>query len=237
MLSLCIPTMDRFDTFLKKNLDRYLLDPLIDEIIITDENGNDFEKITKNYNNDKIKVFKNDRQLGPFMNKLKCCKMAKNEWIMLIDSDNYADQTYSKTVMNYIETNKPTKQSVLSPVFGSSVFDYRSINPKIMTRNNIKNTNNFPLLTTVMNTGNYVINKHLIDNINIDKEHENIKKSSSCDVIFFNTLLFEQFDLVFHMVSNLNYEHVVHDNSIYLQTCGKYRDFNNQIENRFRSLK
>ena len=41
MFSLCIPTMDRFDTFLSKFLVKYLNNEYINEIIITDENGNE----------------------------------------------------------------------------------------------------------------------------------------------------------------------------------------------------
>ena len=47
-ISLCIPTKDRFDNFLNNNLSKYinyLNDGLIDEIIICDENGNDYNNI------------------------------------------------------------------------------------------------------------------------------------------------------------------------------------------------
>ena len=55
MFTLCIPTIDRFDNFLSKYLPHYLNNPLIKEIIITDENGNDAKKIQNAFpNNDKI---------------------------------------------------------------------------------------------------------------------------------------------------------------------------------------
>lgn len=44
MFSLCIPTMNRFDSYLKNNLEKYLQNNLIDEIVISDENGNDIKK-------------------------------------------------------------------------------------------------------------------------------------------------------------------------------------------------
>ena len=47
MFSLCIPTLNRFDEYLKINLPKYLDNKLIDEIIISDENGNDINKIKK----------------------------------------------------------------------------------------------------------------------------------------------------------------------------------------------
>ena len=60
MFSLCIPTMDRFDTFLSKYLPKYLKNELISEIIIGDENGADVDKINKHFpDNAKLKLFKN----------------------------------------------------------------------------------------------------------------------------------------------------------------------------------
>jgi hypothetical protein len=47
-LSLCIPTIDRWD-FLSVNLPKYLANPYINEIIITDENGNDAKKIKETF--------------------------------------------------------------------------------------------------------------------------------------------------------------------------------------------
>lgn len=237
MFSLCIPTMNRYDTFLKKNIEKYLICSLIDEIIITDENGNDYEKLKRDYcENNKIKVFKNDYQMGPFLNKLKCCKLAKNEWIVLMDSDNYADHTYFENALKYIQNNNLSisKETILAPSFAKPNFNYKSLSPNILNKNNLRTINKSDLLQTCMNTGNYVINKYLIDNINIEKETENIKKSSACDVIFFNTLLLEQFNLMFHILQELEYEHVVHDGSVYINTHNIYRDFNNQVHNRFK---
>jgi hypothetical protein len=55
MFSLSIATMDRFDTFLVKYLSEYINNQHIDEIIITDENGNDVDKIRVNFpNNNKF---------------------------------------------------------------------------------------------------------------------------------------------------------------------------------------
>ena len=66
-----------------------------------------------------------------------------------------------------------------------------------------------------MNAVNYVLNKFLINNLNLQNETDNIQKSSACDVIYFNTLLFEQFDVNMHVVAYMEYDHVVHDGSIY----------------------
>ena len=87
-----------------------------------------------------------------------------------------------------------------------------------------------------MNTGNYVINSYLINNLYLENEKENIEKSSACDVIYFNTLLFEQLDLHMHIVENLEYDHVVHSGSVYTQTCNMFKDFNHYVHSRYNSL-
>ena len=67
-ISLCIPTMDRFDTFLKSYIQNYLSyleKNIIDELVICDENGEDYEKI-KTYFSEALttyptfRIYKND---------------------------------------------------------------------------------------------------------------------------------------------------------------------------------
>ena len=247
MFSLCIPTMDRFDNFLSKYLIKYLDNEYINEIIITDENGNDIEKIKKNFpNNNKLILIKNPIRLGPFLNKITACKAAKNEWIVLMDSDNFASKEYFVIVKNYIEqVIGNQKNIILAPSKAKPNFDYSHLSGFIFKKgsfnaNKITETHNkkshHTTSNVLMNTGNYVINKMLINNLNLDSEINNISKSSACDVIYFNTLLFEQLDLNMHVVANLEYEHVVHNGSIYTQTCNNFKDFNNIIYNRHNNL-
>jgi hypothetical protein len=239
--------MDRFDKFLNNYLIKYLENELISEIIITDENGSDIAKINKKFhNNAKLKLYKNETVLGPFLNKIKACSLANNEWIVLMDSDNFADTNYFNVAKKYIENNiKAEKNIILAPFKANPNFNFSHLSGLIYKKDNFAknlqkeksnaqahNTNS----ETLMNTGNYVINKFLIQNLNLQNEKENIYKSSACDVIYFNTLLFEQLDLHMHIVENLEYEHVVHDGSIYLKTSNKYANFNNEAHKRFRKL-
>ena len=73
--------------------------------------------------------------------------------------------------------------------------------------------------------------------LNLEMEKQHIKFSSACDVIYFNTLLFEQLDAEIHVVANLQYDHVVHDGSVYLQTRGNTGNFINYVHQRYRNLK
>jgi len=243
MFSLCIPTMDRFDKFLSKYLPEYIKNDLITEIIIHDENGNDIKKIKEsNIKSEKLKLFSNKERLGPFLNKLESCKKAQNTWIALIDSDNFASEEYFIKAKEYLEKNKPGELTILAPSWARPNFDYRKLENLIYKKGNFKNTKEEEKRKNTnseccMNTGNCIINKKLIDIINLDKEKDNIKQSSACDVIYFNTLLFEQTDMEMHIVKDMYYDHVVHDGSIYMETCNRHKKFNNYVYNRFRKLK
>ena len=249
--SLCIATMNRFDEFLSKNLPKYLENALIAEIVVSDENGNDVAKIRDAFGeHPKLRLYKNNTQLGPFLNKLQACSHANNEWIVLMDSDNFADVDYFIAAKAYLESHiGDQKNIILAPSDASSndkwpnlnfshlsgfVYKHGTFAENKKREYQVKQTN---LPSTILaNTGNYVINKYLIDNVNIQPELQNIHLSPTCDVVFFNTLLFEQLDLNMHVVPTMKYEHVVHDNSIYIQKHAQYWQFNESIYSRFNSL-
>jgi hypothetical protein len=238
MFSLCITTLNRWN-FLEKNIPKYLENELISEIIVSDENGNDVKLIEEHFpNQSKLKLFKNDSVLGPFLNKIKCCKQASNEWIALIDSDNFVDFDYFTKADEYISSNISliNQESIIAPSMASPNFDYEFLANVILTKNNIKSYNNKPMFNCFINTGNYILNKNLIDNLNLNLERELglIKTSSACDVKFMNTLFLEQFhSLNIHVVKNMKYQHVVHDESVYLKTHMKTQDSINKVNDRF----
>jgi hypothetical protein len=138
---------------------------------------------------------------------------------------------------NYLQNNNVSDTSILAPSWAKPGFDYRVFNNLVIKRSNLKEINSKnDKLKTLMNTGNYIINKYLINNINLELEKDKIQYSSSCDVIYFNTLLFEQFPLEIHVIKGMHYDHVVHDGSIYINTRHKYPSFNKSIHDRFYKL-
>ena len=77
----------------------------------------------------------------------------------------------------------------------------------------------------LMNTGNYILNKYLINKLKIEEKNKRIT-NSPVDVLLFNTILFEQLDLEMYIVSNLCYNHIIHDGSFYLN---EHRNYQNEI--------
>lgn len=239
-ISLCIPTMDRYGDFLHKNIPKYLSYQHVDEVVVVDENGNDVDSLQSLTSHPKLKLFKNEYRLGPFLNKYKACHLASNPWVALMDSDNFAEANYFDTAYHYICQHRLWENPavILMPSFARPDFDYRHLSNRIITKENIQMVlrEGVKHNETLMNTGNFIIHKSLIERLNLSQELPNIIQSSSCDVIYLNTLLLEQFNPTFHIVENLEYFHNLHHSSIYLNTYLLHQEFNETIYERFRQF-
>ena len=76
--TLCIPTMNRFDNFLKRNLPYFIEEPRNDQIVICDENGADVQKIAEEFHSEKLLLVTNTNRLGCLLNKMKCMSLSRN---------------------------------------------------------------------------------------------------------------------------------------------------------------
>jgi hypothetical protein len=236
MFSLCIPTYERYDEFLSKVLEKYISNPLITEIIITDDSGNDVDKIKNSFSSEKLRLFKNEKRLGIFFNKIQCCKHASNNWIALIDSDNFADIDYFKIAEKYIIDNNLNNNCILAPSFAKPEFDYRYLNNRIITKENLRqNISQNNIFSTFLNTCNYVINKNLIKNLIIDNPESKIYQSPA-DSLLFLIMYFEQTDLEIHVPRDMYYDHRVHEGSAYKTTHDLYKNEIEEINRRMNSL-
>lgn len=225
-ISLCITTMNRFDTFLNKSLEeynRYLESGLVNEIVIADETGSDYDKIKEKWG-DKFKLIKNPERLGVFKNKINVCKNATYDNILLMDSDNFATIDYLVKIRDYITKNALPKNYILAPSFArtgsNDGFNYKAFNGKIVKRNNMNAFIGENQFRTLLNTGNYLISKNTIVNIKYDESI--MKLISACDVIYFNLLAFQQNpDIELHVIRDSEYIHSVHNGSTYINDINR----------------
>lgn len=237
--SLCIPTMDRYE-FLKTNLSKYIENPYITEIIICDENGNDVEKIKKSFDSKKLKLYVNDKKLGPLLNKINTLEKSNEDWVALIDSDNFADENYFNVAIKYIEDNKKGNM-ILCPSFSKPRFNFKKIAGLVYTRGKMKECFKKEIIRkssslVSINTGNYILNKNIKKHLNEIKKLPNIEKTPACDVIFFNYYLLKETDFELHIVKDLHYQHVVHNGSIYIKMHKKFEEFNKEMLKKYYEL-
>jgi len=187
LVSVAIPTFNS-SLYLKDCLKSLLHVQMVDEIIISDDCSNDleFEKINNVVNNLKtnknIKIYRNEQNLGAFINKYENIKKCKNEIVYQIDSDNIASKSLSSVLNSiFLEMNEdylylpskiyqfrkyPNIAKLLSNVnsrykvtFTNNdfVFDKETIKEAI--RYNLKITED-KNLNWVLNSGNFIVSRN-----------------------------------------------------------------------------
>lgn len=95
-LTVAIPTMDRWSTFLKSELPAYLSNPTINAVVISDENGNDIQSICEaGLDTDpKLRLYQNNSVLGVYGNKRQCLLRSSTDYVAVLDSDNHFEPAF-----------------------------------------------------------------------------------------------------------------------------------------------
>ena len=236
--SLCIPTMDRFDDFLDDYLEIYLEFKergIIDEIIVCDENGNDYAKILEKYNNGNestttapIRLYQNETRLGVLKNKARVVSLAKStNYIALIDSDNFVGESYFESAKRIIAEKRITIDMPCSliPMYSKPNYEYGFYRDFIFDQQTAAHYCHLIRFRTMINSGNFVITPAVYQRILFDEAAD---KVISYDAAYLHLLAFQQIpEYRIYMVNDMEYLHVVHDNSNFIlnqETNGKFYD-------------
>lgn len=154
-LSLCITNYNR-DKMLLESFAQVLDDDRVSEIVIVDDVSNEsyFDKVKRHCSNPKIKLFRNDQNLGCYRNKREAISKATNEFVIIFDSDNIMSLDYIDKVFSVKWDNK----TILAPE-KAGPFDYRRFANNTITRRNVSKFIDKPFFDSCMNTMNYFVNK------------------------------------------------------------------------------
>jgi len=226
--SLCIATMDRWP-FLQKNLPKYLENPYIAEIVISDENGNDVKMIETHYDNSKLKLFINKSRLGAFKNKRIAVSKASYPWVCLVDSDNFIPISYFEAAVKVIDPSNPNmiySPSYTFPQSNHPGFNWRDMIGEIFTPDNYKIIwKKYKNSNVIINTGNYIVSKELFMRAEHPNDGTDYDTRCSCiDVLYQNYLIFKNGGSLM-VVSGMEYDHIVHPGSYYIRE----NDMKNQL--------
>ncbi len=214
MISLCITTYNRFD-LLMESFAQVLNDDRISEIVIVDDCSEIeyYDKIlAATVDMPKVRVYRNKENLGMSLNKKTAVEKAKNEWVILFDSDNVIGPDYLDAIFANIQPDWDPG-IIYCPSFAKPKFDYTSFSARLICRDNAPNLfitlNGEPLL----NTCNYLINRG-----EYLKVYQHNPEMKGTDTIWFNYLWLNAGNS-FYVVPGMEYYHRVHDGSGFLQDC------------------
>jgi hypothetical protein len=201
-----------------------LTNPYIAEIIITDENGQDADQIRQNLNDPRIRVYVNDQQLGPFLNKRKAVLLANNPFVCLMDSDNFAPVSYFDAWAKYLDGKQPDDHTIYSPVRTTpqpnhNGFDFTRMSGVAITTHNFKQywrDTGPECAQTLYNLGNYITSKKLFETTKTIPELRYFESQKGPDVMFQSYLMWSTNNMVMIVVPGMEYNHIVHGGSYYV---------------------
>lgn len=215
MLSHCFTTYNR-DTLLFEAIEGLLDDPKADEIIIVDDFSdyeffkNVMEKCREldlrrdSADRPKIKLHRNHENYGMSRNKAKAIRVAKNDWVSILDSDNKFDKTFLAALPSRLNSD-----TIYCPAFAKKDFDYRKYAGMTLDRTNLKPIlkSGEPMINCFLNTCNYVVHREsYLKTYKFNEEHV------ASDTIWFNYNWLANGGK-FYIVPTMEYIHRVHDGS------------------------
>lgn len=154
----------------------------------------------------KVKLWRNKSNQDCYFNKARSVCYANNDWVVLLDSDNKIDKDYIDKLYE-IETWE--EDTIYTPDFAMPNFDFRNYSGVTLTKENIAEHIDLPLLETMLNAANYFVNRNKY--LDVWDEYTNPHTSDS---IYLISRWLESGNKV-KVVEGLQYQHLVHDGSHY----------------------
>ncbi len=207
-----------------------LYDDRIDDIIIYDDASSpeEFSRMQANIANlsPKISIRRGEQNFGAYKSKILAISHCKNEWAIILDSDNALSETYVDRLYHISAWNPkliycPTSAN---PYFNFKLFSETEINLE-KARELILNNPHPKLFRSFINDGNYFVNVQKY--LDCAKDNQDICVQAS-DVAAFNYLWLKSGGSLY-AVSNLSYYHRQHSGSYWLSTMTDSKKVLNKI--------
>ena len=192
---------------------------LIDEIVIQDDFTEDFAKL-KPRETENIKVFQNPKRLLPLLGRVNLLNNCKNEWVLLMDSDNFLTQKSFES----LNSLTPEPGIIYMPGFAHPNFDFRSQYPDtfidLKLAANRVGQPGVNWINVLLNTGNYLVPK--TEYLEVAKTIDPNLPVCPCEVLYFNYLWLKA-GKKFFCKSDYEYKHTQRPDSFYMSYCADTR--------------
>lgn len=230
MITACFTNHNRTE-LLFSAIQPFLTDPRVTEIIISDDHSDEevYHTIIWKYHGiDKVKIFRNDRNLDCYNNKRKSVDLSTNEWVFILDSDN----TFSTQFIDTIFSNKNwNKTWAYAPEWARPHFDFRLISGVGISKNNINTYIDKGSCETMLNAMNYFVNRE-----EFLKIWDGSVDPVTSDSLFHNYNWLKGGNTIY-VTPGLQYDHKVHGGSHYQNNVFRTpQGFHYSIVNKLKAL-
>lgn len=213
-LSIAVTNYNRTE-MLFHAIEQVLDDPRVDEIVISDDHSRTEVQLAvkEHYKNvEKVKIYGHTSNSGMHINKKNAVNYCRNEWVILLDSDNIISPSYIDAIPEYLDPAVIYMPDFAAPNFDYTKFAGRWTVKKLQRELDYKSNG---MIECLMNTCNYLINR---------SEYLKTWKHNP-DVLGADTIWFLYRWLLrgneFHVVPKMQYYHRVHDGSGFMEDAAK----------------
>ena len=227
-LSICIPTWNRVEMTLNSFKEVYN-DDRVEAIIIVDDASDEhiYAKLKEECDKlSKVKLYRNLTNRDCYANKYVSISLSPTDYCIILDSDNQIDTLY----LDKIFEQEWSEDMILAPDWAKPTFNYTEYSNLIISKDNLKQYIDKPMFETCLNCMNYFVNK-----------------DSYCDVWDATTdpvtsdSLFQNYNWLMsgkyiHIVHELRYNHLVHNQSHYINNVQRTGDFREILIEKIRKL-
>lgn len=227
-LSICIPTWNRVEMTLNSFKDVYN-DDRVEAIIIVDDASDEdiYNKLKEECDKlSKVKLYRNLTNRDCYANKYVSISLSPTDYCIILDSDNQIDTSY----LDKIFEQEWAEDMILAPDWAKPTFNYTEYSNLIISKDNLKEYIDKPMFETCLNCMNYFVNKDAYCDV-----WDATTDPVTSDSLFqnYNWLMSGKY---IHIVHGLGYNHLVHNQSHYINNVQRTGDFREILIEKIRKL-
>ena len=165
-VSICVTSYNRSEQTIRSFKD-VLHHSMVDEVVIVDDCSDLGHYNTLKYMVDRINVelsstkvylFRNEKNLDCYRNKRRAIELARNEWVIILDSDNIIDTEYLNFLRFYLHGGI-SRNTIIQPSFAKPSFDFRKYAGFWISTLNVWQYIDDPSFEVMLNAMNYCVNR------------------------------------------------------------------------------
>jgi hypothetical protein len=161
-----------------------------------------------------------------YANKYISISLSPTDYCIILDSDNQIDKSY----LDKIFEQEWAEDMILAPDWAKPTFNYTEYSDLIVSKDNLKEYIDKPMFETCLNCMNYFVNKNAYCDV-----WDATTDPVTSDSLFqnYNWLMSGKY---IHIVHGLRYEHLVHNQSHYINNVQRTGDFREILIEKIRKL-
>lgn len=222
-LTVAIPTLRRWKGFLEKSLPTFLENEHVSHVVVSDETGEDNAQIQKSKwaSHPKLILSTNSEILGMYRNKRRCVELSPTEWVAVLDSDNLFPEAFFEVLLDELNSKADPKTIYASAHIirlflktGQSEERTAHFSGSKITKENWNATLRAKAWNFLLNDGNWIGHKSLLESWPLDLPESQIKATDSLMIVR-NAV---NAGFTYYILPQLKYIHTVHDDSEWIKT-------------------